>query len=55
MKIGNRIAACRSIARSLGRVVEVISAVVESDSCFVYVLEGMSLSCGPPKIRIQKL
>jgi len=35
---------CRDpLPEVLGRVVEVISAVVESDSCFVYVLEGDEL------------
>jgi uroporphyrinogen-III synthase len=38
-EIGNRIAAADPLPDLLGRVVEVISAVVASDSCFVYVLE----------------
>lgn len=38
-EIGNRIAAADPLPELLGRVVEVISAVVASDSCFVYVLE----------------
>jgi len=42
-EIGNRIAAADPLPEVLGRVVEVISAVVESDSCFVYVLEGNEL------------
>ena len=42
-EIGNRIAAADPLPEVLGRVVEVISAVVESDSCFVYVLEGDEL------------
>src|SRR4030088_665754 len=42
-EIGNRIAAANPLPEVLGRVVEVISAVVESDSCFVYVLEGDEL------------
>src|SRR5712664_3392540 len=42
-EIGNRIAAADPLPELLGRVVEVISAVVESDSCFVYVLEGEEL------------
>src|SRR3979411_2947856 len=42
-EIGNRIAAANPLPEVLGRVVEVISAVVESDSCFVYVLEGEEL------------
>src|SRR6266576_294502 len=42
-EIGNRIAAADPLPEVLGRVVEVISAVVETDSCFVYVLEGHEL------------
>jgi signal transduction protein with GAF and PtsI domain len=42
-EIGNRIAASDPLPEVFGRVVEVISAVVESDSCFVYVLEGDEL------------
>jgi signal transduction protein with GAF and PtsI domain len=42
-EIGNRIAAADPLPEVFGRVVEVISAVVESDSCFVYVLEGDEL------------
>ena len=42
-EIGNRIAAGDPLPEVLGRVVEVISAVVETDSCFVYVLEGHEL------------
>src|SRR6202162_4088501 len=42
-EIGNRIAAADPLPEVLGRVVEVISAVVETDSCFVYVLEGTVL------------
>jgi uroporphyrinogen-III synthase len=42
-EIGNRIAAADPLPGVLGRVVEVISAVVESDSCFVYVLEENDL------------
>ncbi len=42
-EIGNRIAAADPLPELLGRVVEVISAVVASDSCFVYVLEGDDL------------
>src|SRR6266403_4540920 len=42
-EIGNRIAAADPLPGVLGRVVEVISAVVESDSCFVYVLEENEL------------
>ena len=42
-EIGNRIAAADPLPELLGRVVEVISAVVASDSCFVYVLEGDEL------------
>jgi signal transduction protein with GAF and PtsI domain len=42
-EIGNRIAAADPLPEVLGRVVEVISAMVESDSCFVYVLEGDEL------------
>jgi len=38
-EIGNRIAAANPLPEVLGRVVEVISAVVETDSCFVYVLK----------------
>lgn len=42
--IGNRIAAAADpLPEIFGRVVEVISAVVESDSCFVYVVEGDEL------------
>src|SRR4029077_15936359 len=42
-EIGNRIAAADPLPEVLGRVVEIISVVVESDSCFVYVLEGDEL------------
>src|SRR5467141_3070164 len=42
-EIGNRIAAADPLPEVLGRAVEVISAVVETDSCFVYVLEGNEL------------
>src|SRR5467141_418783 len=42
-EIGNRIATADPLPEVLGSVVEVISAVVESDSCFVYVLEGDEL------------
>src|SRR6266403_885283 len=42
-EIGNRIAAADPLPEIFGRVVEVISAVVASDSCFVYVLEGDEL------------
>ena len=42
-EIGNRIAAADPLPEVLGKVVEVISAVVESDSYFVYVLEGVEL------------
>src|SRR6266567_1561852 len=42
-EIGNRIAAAGPLPKVLGRVVEIISAVVETDSCFVYVLEGDEL------------
>jgi len=42
-EIGNRIAAADPLPEVLGRAVEVISAVVECDSCFVYVLEGDEL------------
>jgi uroporphyrinogen-III synthase len=42
-EIGNRIASADPLPELLGRVVEVISAVVASDSCFVYVLEGDEL------------
>src|SRR5258708_26920608 len=42
-EIGNRIAAADPLPEVLGRAVEVISAVVESDSCFVYVLEENEL------------
>src|SRR5437660_11079031 len=42
-EIGNRIAAANPLPEVLGRAVEVISAVVETDSCFVYVLEGNEL------------
>lgn len=38
-EIGNRIAAADPLPEVLGRAVELISAVVECDSCFVYVLE----------------
>src|SRR5467141_809761 len=43
-EIGNRIAAADPLPEVLGRVVEVICAVVETDSCFVYVLEGNELA-----------
>src|SRR5260370_10917152 len=42
-EIGSRIAAADPLPEVLGRVVEIISAVVETDSCFVYVLEGDEL------------
>jgi len=42
-EIGNRIAVADPLPEVLGRAVEVISAVVECDSCFVYVLEGDEL------------
>ena len=42
-EIGSRIAASDPLPKVLGRVVEIISAVVETDSCFVYVLEGDEL------------
>ncbi len=42
-EIGNRIAAADPLPEVLGSVVEVISAVVETDSCFVYVLEANEL------------
>src|SRR5882724_1933131 len=42
-EIGNRIAVADPLPEVLGCVVEVISAVVETDSCFVYVLEGNEL------------
>src|SRR5437660_5184048 len=42
-EIGNRIAVADPLPEVLGRAVEVISAVVETDSCFVYVLEGNEL------------
>jgi len=48
-EIGNRIAAADPLPELLGRVVEVISAVVASDSCFVYVLEVTTWCCGPSK------
>jgi len=38
-EIGSRIAAADPLPEVWGRVVEIISAVVETDSCFVYVLE----------------
>src|SRR5437660_6894963 len=42
-EIGNRIAVADPLPEVLGRAVEVISAVVECDSCFVYVREGDEL------------
>jgi uroporphyrinogen-III synthase len=42
-EIGSRIAAADPLPEVLGRVVEIISAVVETDSCFVYILEGDEL------------
>jgi uroporphyrinogen-III synthase len=42
-EIGSRIAAADPLPEVLGRVVEIISAVVDTDSCFVYVLEGHEL------------
>ena len=42
-EIGSRIAAADPLHEVLGRVVEFISAVVKSDSCFVYVLEETEL------------
>src|SRR6202140_4553145 len=42
-EIGNPAGAADPLPEVLGRVVEVISAVVETDSCFVYVLEGNEL------------
>lgn len=42
-EIGSRIAAADPLPEVLGRIVEIISAVVETDSSFVYVLEGDEL------------
>jgi uroporphyrinogen-III synthase len=42
-EIGSRIAAADPLHAVLGRIVEFISTVVKSDSCFVYVLEGDEL------------
>src|SRR5207248_5167271 len=42
-EIGNRIAVADPLPEVLGRAVEVISAVVECDSCFIYILEGDEL------------
>lgn len=42
-EIGSRIAAADPLHEVLGRVVEFISAMVKSDSCFVYVLDGNDL------------
>ncbi|HTQ62658.1 MAG TPA: ANTAR domain-containing protein [Candidatus Solibacter sp.] len=42
-EIGNRIATADPLPEVLGKAVEVISSVVECDSCFVYVLEGAEL------------
>lgn len=42
-EIGNRIAAANPLPDVLSRAVELISAVVECDSCFLYVLEGEEL------------
>lgn len=42
-EIGSRIAAADPLPEVLGRAVEIISAVVETDSCFVYVLEENEL------------
>ncbi len=42
-EIGSRIAAADPLHEVLGRVVEFISSVVKSDSCFIYVLEGNEL------------
>ena len=42
-EIGSRIAAADPLPEVLGRIVEIINAVVETDSSFVYVLEGDEL------------
>ena len=41
--IGSRIAAADPLHRVLSRVVDVVSSLVQCDSCFVYVLEGDAL------------
>src|ERR1700682_1645635 len=42
-EIGSRIAAADPLHEVLGRIVEFISSVVKSDSCFIYILEGNEL------------
>jgi uroporphyrinogen-III synthase len=42
-EIGSRIAASDPLHEVLGRVVEFVSAMVKSDSCFVYVLDDSEL------------
>ena len=42
-EIGSRIAAADPLPEVLGHIVEIISAVVETDSCFVYISEGNEL------------
>ena len=41
--IGSRLAAAESLHAVLDRVVDIVSAVVQCDSCFVYVLENQAL------------
>jgi uroporphyrinogen-III synthase len=41
--IGSRVAAAESLHAVLDRVVDIVSAVVQCDSCFVYVLEDEAL------------
>ena len=54
-EIGNRMAAADPLPEVLGRVVEVISQWWSQIRVLCMSLKRMSLFCGPPKIRIQKL